>query len=59
MYKPKTVEEAIQVNEFHALIDEANKELMKHCELIGALQAINCNLLDRIRMLEEKNINCH
>ncbi len=34
-------------------------EFQKHCKLIGELQAINTELLNRIRLLEESNFKCH
>jgi len=34
-------------------------EFQKHCKLIGELQAINTDLLNRIRLLEESNLRCH
>ena len=59
MYKPKKFETNLDPKEVLNEFNKATEELAQHCELIAALQAINCNLLDRIRMLEEKNISCH
>ncbi len=36
------------------VINEANEEIVKHCQLIAQLQAINTDLLNRIRLLEER-----
>ncbi|HTJ49051.1 MAG TPA: tail fiber domain-containing protein [Cyclobacteriaceae bacterium] len=39
---------------YHDLVPMLLNEFQKHCQLIGELQAINTDLLNRIRMLEEK-----
>jgi len=44
---------------YHDLVPMLLNEFQKHCELIAALQAMNCSLLDRIRVLEEQNMRCH
>ncbi len=44
---------------YHDLVPMLLNEFQKHCQLIGELQAINTDLLNRIRMLEENNFKCH
>lgn len=39
---------------YHDLVPMLLNEFQKHCILIGELQAINAQLLDRLRMLEER-----
>jgi|GEM_PF-3728147 hypothetical protein len=54
MYKPKKFETTLDPKEALDEFNKATEELAKHCQLIAALQAMNCTLLDRIRVLEEK-----
>lgn len=41
---------------YHDLVPMLLNEFQKHCYLIGELQAINTDLLNRIRLLEQENI---
>jgi hypothetical protein len=57
MYKPDKLDrDVITFAELCDALDKANEEIVKHCNLIAALQAMNCTLLDRIRVLEEPRL---
>ena len=49
-------EREVESVKYHDLVPMLLNEFQKHCELIASLQSINCNLLDRIRILEEYNL---
>jgi hypothetical protein len=53
MYKPKEVSQPIDLI---TVLNDANEEIVKHCHLIAQLQAINTDLLNRIRLLEERQM---
>lgn len=57
MYKPKSVSVSqINVLDIIHALNQANEEIVRHCILIGELQAANADFLNRIRMLEEENL---
>jgi len=55
MYKPNKLDRNIVTfAELCDALDKANEELVKHCQLIAALQAVSIEQCNRIRLLEEE-----